>query len=170
MSPAVVLVGAPGAGKTTVGDALATRLGVPFADTDRLIELAEGQTVGDIFIQSGEDHFRERERAVVRQALVEQVGVVALGGGAVMDPDLRAELANITTVWLRVTSDVAASRVGLNAARPVLLGNVRGRMVSLLKERVPLYEEVANIAVDTDELAIDDVVQAIIDGLALEDQ
>ena len=79
MSPAVVLVGAPGAGKTTVGDALATRLGVPFADTDRLIELAEGQTVGDIFIQSGEDHFRERERAVVRQALVEQVGVVALG-------------------------------------------------------------------------------------------
>lgn len=170
MSPAVVLVGAPGAGKTTVGVALADRLGVQFADTDRLIELAEGQTVGDIFIQSGEDHFRERERAVVRQALVEQVGVVALGGGAVMDPDLRAELANITTVWLRVTSDVAARRVGLNAARPVLLGNVRGRMVSLLKERVPLYEEVADIAVDTDELAIDDVVQAIIDGLALEDQ
>ncbi|MGV1037544.1 MAG: shikimate kinase [Candidatus Nanopelagicales bacterium] len=170
MSPAVVLVGAPGAGKTTVGIALAARLGVPFADTDQLVEIAEGQTVGDIFIQQGEQFFRERERAVVREALVKQPGVVALGGGSVMDPDLRGSMGNITTVWLRVTSDVAASRVGLNAARPVLLGNVRGQMVTLLKERVPFYAEVATIAVDTDELAPDDVVQAIIDGLDLEEQ
>ncbi len=170
MSPVVVLVGAPGAGKTTVGTALAARLAVDFADTDQLVERSEGQTVGDIFIQQGEDYFREREREAVLEALTEQSGVVALGGGAVLDPGIRTALADIRTVWLRVTSDVAASRVGLNAARPVLLGNVRGQMVSLLKERVPLYEAVAIMTVDTDESPADDVVQAILDELDLEER
>jgi shikimate kinase len=149
-APRVVLVGPMGAGKTTVGRLLAERWGVPFRDTDDVVEQAEGRSVSDIFVDSGEEHFRALERAAVRQALAEHPGVLALGGGAVMSEETRAGLAGHPVVFLRVGLTDAAARVGLGTSRPLLLGNVRGTMKALLDERTPVYESVSTGSVDTD--------------------
>jgi shikimate kinase len=164
----VVLVGVPGSGKTTVGSLLAQRLGVEFRDTDHDVEVLEGKPVPDIFVDSGEEHFRALERAAVAVALAEHDGVLALGGGAVLDADTRTLLVDHPTVWLQVGPAAGAKRVGLDVPRPVLLGNVRGRLATLVAERAPLYAEVARITVDTDGLAPDAVADAVLVGLGLE--
>lgn len=161
MSPRAVLIGPMGAGKTTVGRLLAQRWGVSVRDTDADIEAAEGRTVSDIFVDSGEPYFRERERDAVARALAEHDGVLALGGGAVLDPDTRAALAGHPVVFLRVGLSDAASRVGLGTSRPLLLGNVRGRMKQLLDERTPIYEAAATVAVDTDGRTPAEVADAV---------
>lgn len=161
MSPRAVLIGPMGAGKTTVGRLLAQRWGVSVRDTDADIEAAEGRTVSDIFVDSGEPYFREREREAVARALAEHDGVLALGGGAVLDPDTRAALAGHPVVFLRVGLSDAASRVGLGTSRPLLLGNVRGRMKQLLDERTPIYEAAATVAVDTDGRTPAEVADAV---------
>jgi shikimate kinase len=166
--PAVVLVGVPGAGKTTVGQALATRLGVSFRDTDADVEATTGRVIADIFVESGEPEFRRLEAEAVRRALAAHGGVLALGGGAVLDPDTRARLAGRPVVWLRVGLAAASQRAGLSTARPVLLGNVRAQMKALMDARAPLYAEVAALVVDTDALSPDAAVEAIMDGLELE--
>lgn len=158
---AVVLVGAPGAGKSTVGRRLARRWAVPFRDSDQMIESETGKTVAEIFVDEGEATFRAMERDVIARALDADEGVLALGGGAVLDESTRNRLADVPCVWLRVGVPEAARRVGLNTSRPLLLGNVRGTLMSLLDERTPLYEEVATWVVDTDGLAVDDVVAAV---------
>lgn len=158
---AVVLVGAPGAGKSTVGRRLARRWAVPFRDSDQMIESEAGKTVAEIFVDEGEPAFRVMERDVIARALDAHEGVLALGGGAVLDESTRARLADVPCVWLRVGVPEAAKRVGLNASRPLLLGNVRGTLMALLDERTPLYEEVATWTIDTDGLAVDDVVAAV---------
>lgn len=158
---AVVIVGAPGAGKSTVGRRLARRWGVPFRDSDQLVEAEAGKTVADIFVDEGEPAFRVRERDVIARALDDADGVLALGGGAVLDPSTRSRLVGVPCVWLRVGVGEAAKRVGLNASRPLLLGNVRGTLITLLDERTPLYEEVATWTVDTDGRTVDDVVEAV---------
>ncbi|NQU37345.1 MAG: shikimate kinase [Actinobacteria bacterium] len=165
MSPVIVLVGAPGAGKTSIGRALAVALGIDFADTDELLETAEGRSVSDVFIDDGEDYFRARERETVAKAMAVQDGVLALGGGAVLADESRELLAGTPTVWLRLAPDTAVKRVGLNAARPMLLGGVRSQLIGLLKERTPLYEQVATITLDVDELDIDAAVAAIAEEL-----
>nr|WP_066067006.1 shikimate kinase [Frankia sp. EI5c] len=160
--PLVVLVGAPGAGKSTVGMALAQRLAVPFRDTDADVESALGMSVSDIFLEHGEDHFRAAERAAVLAALADHPGVLALGGGAVLDPDVRAELVRHWVVYLNVSSSDAARRVGLARDRPLLVEGPRTRLAALLKARRPLYEQVAAVTVDTGALGIEDVVASIL--------
>lgn len=157
----IVIVGAPGAGKSTVGRRLARRWGVPFRDSDQMVEAEAGKTVADIFVDEGEASFRARERDVIAQALDDPDGVLALGGGAVLDESTRARLVQAPCVWLRVGVGEAAKRVGLNTSRPLLLGNVRGTLMALLDERTPLYEEVATWSVDTDGRSADEVVDAV---------
>ncbi len=158
-----MLVGAPGAGKSTVGRRVARRWGVDFQDSDQLIEQRAGKSVADIFVDDGEPAFRELEREVIASALDGLTGVLALGGGAVVDPATRARLVAAPCLWLRVGVSEAARRVGLNTARPLLLGNVRGTLTTLLDERTPLYAEVAMWTVDTDGRPIDEVVDAVIE-------
>ncbi len=161
LTPKLVLVGAMGAGKTTVGRRVADAWDVAFRDTDHDIEATEGRTVSDIFVDSGEARFRELEREAVAAALAEHDGVLALGGGAVLDERTRAALAGHCVVFLRVGLSDAARRVGLGVSRPLLLGNVRGRIKQLIDERTPLYESVAAHVVDTDGLDVDEVVAQV---------
>lgn len=164
----MVLVGVPGSGKTTVGEALALVLGSAFDDTDQMIERLEGRSVSDIFIQDGEARFREIEHDVVAHAVAHHDGVLALGGGAVLDAQTRALLADFPTVWLKVETDTAVRRVGLNAPRPVLLGNVRGQLKTLMAQREPLYAEVANLEIDTTERSPKELAAQIVEELGLE--
>ena len=160
MTARLVLVGAPGSGKSTVGALLAERWGVPFADVDAVIVDRVGKSVAEIFADDGEPVFRAFEESTTAE-LLDAPGVLALGGGAVLSPSTRAALAGRPVVWLQVTIAHAAGRVGLNEARPLLLGNVRGRLVKLLLERTPLYAEVARARVDTDGLSPDQVADGV---------
>ncbi|HEV2089238.1 MAG TPA: shikimate kinase [Cryptosporangiaceae bacterium] len=150
MPPAVVLVGPPGAGKTTVGRLLAHRLGVTFRDTDQDVETLAGKPIADVFVTDGEDAFRAMEVVAVRRALAEHDGVLALGGGAVLSPVTRERLRDHTVVQLRVGLSAAVDRVGLAKDRPVLALNPRATLRFLLEARLPLYQEVATADVDTD--------------------
>ena len=156
-----VLVGPMGAGKTTVAGLLAEAYGVTVRDTDADVEAADGRSISDIFVESGEAHFRELERAAVADALASHDGVLALGGGAVLDPATRELLAGHRVVFLRVGLAEAVKRVGLGTSRPLLLGNVRARIKALLDERTPIYESVADIVVDTDQRSPEDVADEI---------
>lgn len=160
-SPVAILIGPPGAGKSTVGPLLAQRLRADFLDTDTLVEEMAGKPVSDIFITDGEAAFRERERAAVSRGLASHPGVLALGGGAVMDPGTQRLLARRPVVYLRTGFAAAAQRVGLAAARPLLVGNPRARMKELLEQRLPVYEKLAWITVSTDGRAADEIAAEI---------
>jgi shikimate kinase len=149
--PVAVLIGPPGAGKSTVGPLLAARLGAEFAETDAIVEKMAGKPVSDIFISDGEPAFRGLERTAVAQALTGQSGVVALGGGAVMDPGTQALLAGHCVVYLQTGFAAAVRRVGLDSPRPLLLGNPRSQMRELLAQRLPVYESLAQVTVITDD-------------------
>ncbi len=159
--PIAVLIGAPGAGKSTVGRALASVLGVSFRDTDRDIERSAGKPVSDIFIDEGEDHFRILETAAVAAALVEHDGVLALGGGAILDAGTRAELSSHTVIWLRIELPAAAKRVGLARDRPLLAMNPRAHLRELLAARAPLYAEVASHTVETSDSSVAVIVDQL---------
>jgi shikimate kinase len=150
-----------GAGKTTVGRRVADGLGVAFLDTDEVVEREAGRTVAEIFVDEGEARFRALEKHAVADALASHDGVLALGGGAVLDEDTRALLRGHRVVFLRVGLTDAAKRVGLGVSRPLLLGNVRGRIKQLLDERTPVYEEVAAHVVDTDGRTADEVADDV---------
>lgn len=158
-------MGVSGSGKSTIGAALAGRLGVTLRDTDADIERAAGKPIGEIFIDDGEDRFRELERAAVAAALAEHEGVVALGGGAVLAPQTRELLAGHTVVYLKVGLAEAIKRVGLNAARPLLVLNPRSQMRKLLEERLPIYESLGTVSVDTDGRDAADIVEEIVKAL-----
>jgi shikimate kinase len=164
--PIVVIVGPPGAGKTTVGEGLAQRLGVSFRDTDGDVERTAGKTIGDIFVDDGEDRFREMERAAVADALRDHDGVLAVGGGAVLDETTRARLADHRVVFLDVGLPDAAKRVGLARDRPLLLGNPRAQLHRLMAERRPYYEEVATHVVGTDGREPGDIVDELLEVVA----
>ncbi len=166
MSPVVVLVGPMGAGKSTVAALLAQRLGVETRDTDADVEAAEGRSISDIFVDSGEAHFRALERDAVAAALASHPGVLSLGGGAVLDESTRARLAGHRVAFLRVGLTEAVRRVGLGAGRPLLFGNVRAQIKATLEERAPVYESVSTIVVDTDEATPDEVAARIQEALA----
>jgi shikimate kinase len=161
--PVVVLIGSPGAGKSSVGRRVADALRVPFADSDALVEAAAGMSVSDIFVDLGEEEFRRLEAAAIAAALADSSGVLALGGGAVMREETRERLHGRRVVWLRVSVSDAASRVGLNTARPLLLGNVRGTLSALLEQRTPVYQEVSTDVVDTSGRSVREVTEAVLE-------
>jgi shikimate kinase len=155
-----VLVGAPGSGKSTIGRLLAERLGVDFTDVDAVIEQRVGKSIAEIFAEDGEPAFRELEEETTAE-LLSRSGVVSLGGGAVLSERTRRTLRDHRVIWLRVGAPAAISRVGLDTARPLLLGNVRGRLIKLLAERAPLYDGVASARIDTDDATPAEVVDRI---------
>lgn len=166
MAPRIVLVGAPGSGKSTVGAALAQHLGTAFADTDDAVAAAAGMPVSEVFVVQGEPAFRALEREAVAAALAGGTGVLAVGGGAVADTGTRALLtAHPLVVWLQVDTAQGVARVGLSGPRPVLLGNVRGRWAELLAEREAWYAEVATTTVDTSGRSPQDVVDRLLQDL-----
>ncbi|WP_134741739.1 shikimate kinase [Nocardioides sp. 503] len=150
-----------GSGKSTVGPLLADALGLTARDIDAEIEAREGRSISDIFVDSGEQHFRALEKATVAAVLAEHDGVVSLGGGAVLDPDTRELLVDHQVVFLQVGLSEAVKRVGLGTGRPLLLGNVRSRIKALLDERAPVYAAVADLTVDTDQRSPEDIVAEI---------
>ena len=163
--PRVVLVGPMGAGKSTVAALLAERWGLPVRDTDHDVEAAEGREISEIFVDDGEEHFRALERDAVHAALADHEGVLALGGGAVLDPGTQELLRGHRVVFLAVGMADAVKRVGLGVGRPLLLGNVRSRVKAILDERGPVYRSVAAVVVDTDgkppEQVADEVAAAV---------
>jgi shikimate kinase len=168
VSPLVVLVGPPGAGKSTVGALLADRLGVALRDTDADVEASTGTTIAELFVDHGEAHFRDLERQAVATALDEHDGVLSLGGGAVTDEGTRRALRGHRVVFLDVGLAEAVRRIGLGASRPLLLGNVRGQLKALLDQRRPAYQAVAWLTVDTDTRTPEELAADIADALTRE--
>jgi shikimate kinase len=162
VKPLCVFVGVMGAGKTTVGQLVADRLGVPFLDVDSTIEASAGKPIPEIFIDDGEAHFRALEREAVARALATFDGVLALGGGAIMADETRKRLLDHTVVYLSVEVADAVKRVGLGVGRPMLKMNPRATMRHLLDLRRPLYEEVATVMVRTDGRTPDEVTLAVL--------
>jgi len=158
-----VLIGPPGSGKSSIGRALAKLLGQDFVDTDALIEEQEGKSISEIFQQSGEEKFREIESAVVAHQLVQAEGVIALGGGAVLSPATQAALKNSTSdvIFLNVSASNAVPRVSANSSRPLLSENPSEQWSALLKKRLPIYTDLADITVDTDNKKAQEVANEI---------
>jgi shikimate kinase len=176
--PLIILIGPPGAGKTTVGALLAARLGVSFTDTDAVVEGIAGKPVSDIFITDGEPEFRRLEREAVAAALAggeprddgtgtAGTGVVGLGGGAVMDEQTQARLAGRAVVYLETGFSELAKRVGLDRARPLLIGtSPRAQLKSLLDQRLPVYGRLAWLTVGTDGREPEEIAAEIADAVA----
>ncbi|MGH6871848.1 MAG: shikimate kinase [Rhizomicrobium sp.] len=164
----VVLVGMMGAGKSSVGRRLATRLGVPFRDADSEIESAAGCTVSEIFARFGEDEFRQGERRVIARLLAEAPHVMATGGGAFCDSQTRARIRDgATSIWIKAPLDVLVARVGRRDTRPLLRnGDPREILEGLLKQREPIYAE-ADLTVDSEDgphqKSVDRIVAALKD-------
>lgn len=168
-APAVVLVGPMGVGKSTVGRLLAGRLGLAYRDTDDDIVAEQGRAISEIFVDEGEDAFRALEKEAVRRAVAEHGGVLALGGGAVLDADTRALLAELPVVYLSMDVEEAVRRTGLNVARPLLAVNPRKQWRELMEARRHLYEEVATAVVATDGRTPEEVTGAVLDAVGLKD-
>ena len=163
--PVLVLVGPPGSGKSTIGRMSARRLGVAFRDTDADVVAIAGKPINEIFIDDGEEHFRRLEEEAVDRALTTHDGVVSLGGGAVLSALTRQRLAGHQVVLLDVDLSTAARRVGLNRDRPLLALNPRATLALLLRERMPLYLEVATRVVKTGDTSPGQVVEQVLAGL-----
>jgi shikimate kinase len=156
----IVLIGAPGSGKTTVGHALAAHLQWPFIDTDALIELKADKKITDIFVIDGEEHFRALEFEVLKEVLREDSAVISLGGGAPIPADAQDEIrkSDSIVIFLDVSLATAAPRVGFNRDRPLLLGNPRAQWQALSDKRRPIYEELATHSIKVDDMNVDEIV------------
>ncbi|SIT75159.1 shikimate kinase [Microbacterium sp. RU33B] len=165
---AIVLIGPMGAGKTSIGRRVARSLGLPFTDTDKVVVRDHGP-IPALFETHGESHFRALERAAVVDALTGG-GVVALGGGAVLDADTRADLADHRVVLLTVAPHIVASRIG-GSDRPLLAGeDPLARWSRIYAERRPVYESVADVAFDTSSGPLAGVVAQIVDWIQTQPQ
>ena len=167
----MVLIGPPGAGKSAVGPLVADLLGVPFRDTDSDVAQAAGKPVGDIFVEDGEERFRELERAAVTSALGGQAGggageVLALGSGAVSDEGVRQLLAGLPVVYLSASFGTLVKRIGIDRPRVVVPGNPRGRLRAMLDERAGLYQRLAAVTLETDDLDPDELADEIAGRIA----
>ncbi len=159
--PLVVLIGPPGAGKSAVAPLLAARLGTGFRDTDAEVGAAAGKPVGDIFIEDGEDAFRDLEREAAAGALRRADGVLALGSGAVLDDEIQGLLQGLPVVYLSAGFATVARRIGLDRPRVLVPGNPRGRLRALLTERDTIYRRLATVTVETDDLEPDELADEI---------
>ena len=167
MPPRFILIGPPGAGKSTIGAMLARRLKISFVDTDKKVAARAGKSISDIFVDDGESVFRSVEKAVVSEELRQAVGVLALGGGAILDAQTQREIELVKAggsrvVFLDVSIATAAPRIGFNRNRPLLLGNPRAQWLSLMQQRRPIYESLADLVVDTSDLRAEHSVDVII--------
>lgn len=158
IAPLAVLIGPPGSGKSTVAARLADRWNVSARDTDVDVVEFDGREIGEIFVESGEAEFRALEREAVREALASHGGVIALGGGAILDPETQADLREYAAsggivVFLNVAPATAARRVGLAHSRPLLVGSPRAAWRRLMDERRSIYESLATMIVETDGLS-----------------
>ncbi|MFI6336710.1 shikimate kinase [Streptomyces sp. NPDC050535] len=168
-APRMVLVGPMGVGKSTVGALVAERLGCAWRDTDDDIVGEQGRSIADIFVDEGEPAFRAIEKRAVSRALAEHEGVLALGGGAILDEETRALLAGHQVVYLSMDVEEAVKRTGLNTARPLLAVNPRRQWRDLMEARRHLYTEVARAVVATDDRTPEEVAQAVLDAVELKE-
>jgi len=164
----IVLIGAPGSGKSTVGVALAAHLQWPFVDTDALIELKESKKVTDLFVENGEEYFRGVEFSALEEVLQEDSAVISLGGGAPISDRAQEVLqsSNSVIVFLDVSLATAAPRVGFNRDRPLLLGNPRAQWQALSEQRRPIYEKLATQSIKVDDMTVDEIISIIESSLS----
>jgi shikimate kinase len=165
--PRAVLIGPPGAGKSSVGRQLAKILQCEILDTDIEIEKVSGKKISEIFTEDGEPAFRVIEKGVVLGALKTASGVVALGGGSVLDSEVAECLreSKVPVAYLEVSISQAAPRVGFNKERPLLALNPRQQWMALMEKRRPIYESLATMKVATDNRKPAEVAQEIADAI-----
>jgi shikimate kinase len=164
----IVLIGAPGSGKSTVGVALAAHLQWPFIDTDALIEMKESKKITDLFVDNGEEYFRNVEFETLKEVLQETSAVISLGGGAPISQPAQDALvtSDSTIVFLDVSLATAAPRVGFNRDRPLLLGNPRAQWQALSDQRRPIYEQLATLSIKVDDMTVDEIIAIIESSLS----
>jgi shikimate kinase len=167
MTKKIVLIGPPGAGKTSIGKALSKELGLAFIDSDAEIERISGKTISEIFVDQGEAVFRKTEVETVTRILAEFEGVVALGGGAPINPEIQKVLLNseYPVILIDVSISQAANRIGFNKDRPLLMINPRQQWLHLMSERRPIYEKLATITVSSDNSKPSEVAKTITDKI-----
>ena len=167
MAPRVILIGPMGSGKTTIGQLIAKRLGIAFRDTDQVVEEETGRTVSDIFLEDGEDAFRLLEKGVLRNELLSDGTVLALGGGAPISMDAQSALRAIASpvVYLDISLATVAPRIGFNRDRPLLLHNPRGQWQTLMEARRPIYESIADTVIDVNTKSETEIVDEILEVL-----
>ena len=158
------MIGAPGAGKSTVGKALSEKLNREFLDTDALIQDSTGKTIADIFVVDGEEAFRTIELKVLADVLNSENTVISLGGGAPISEQAQRLITDSQSlvIFLDVSLATAAPRVGFNRDRPLLLGNPRAQWQALSDKRRPIYERLADVVIKVDEMDVDAIVTAIV--------
>lgn len=167
MAPRIILIGPMGSGKTTIGQLIADSLQIPFRDTDHVIEEKSGKSISDIFLDEGEESFRALEKKVLRDELLSDNTVLALGGGAPISIDAQSALRAIASpvIYLDVSLSTVAPRIGFNRDRPLLLHNPRGQWQTLMEARRPIYESIADIVIDVNDKTEREVVDQILEAL-----
>jgi len=167
MAPRVILIGPMGSGKTTVGKLVAEKLQIPFRDTDQVIEETTGKSVSDIFLEDGEDEFRAIEKKVLRDVLLADGAVLALGGGAPISVDAQSALRAIASpvIYLDISLAAVAPRIGFNRDRPLLLHNPRGQWQTLMEARRPIYESIADTVIDVNDKTEAEIVSIVLEVL-----
>lgn len=163
MAPRIILIGPMGSGKTTVGEGLAQVFQLQFRDTDQMIVSQTKREISEIFIDDGEEAFRALEKIVLRSALLEDGTVLSLGGGACISIDAQSALraSGAFIVYLKISLAQVSQRVGFNQGRPLLMGNPRAQWQSLMNERAPIYEGVANYIVEVDNKSVEEIISEI---------